>query len=231
MNATNRALNRGLLLVVGVVLATAGAALILTASRSAWLGRAGDALPSVEALAEPTITLAEGVRIPLVLVVAGGAAVVLVIALGAFIATRGGGRTATVVNVDNGLVSVDRSVADAVLAGALRERADVLGVRTRSYLVKASPMIALRIRARRGADLPRILRAAEAAVAEWDALAGREVPVMVHIADRRWVDAWRASTRVRESTNRPAEDGGRNRVPEEALRRAGRDIERERNER
>lgn len=200
MNATNRVLNRGLLLVVGIVLAAAGAALIIAAAAPVWFAPVANAADRIarEAM-RPTVAVTQGADAPVAAIVAAAVALVLSVLLVVFVATRGGGRTATVVRDEAGAgaTEVDRSVAEAVLGGALRERSDVLSAGVASYRVKRSPAIRLAVRCRRGADVARVLRAAEAAVGEWDALAGTDVPVIVHVTDRRWTDRWRSATRVR----------------------------------
>ncbi|WP_306769961.1 CsbD family protein [Microbacterium karelineae] len=223
MNATNRALNRGLLLLVGALLASVGAALVVVSAPPERFGGMRGAIVDASAAAmAPTLDVASGVRVPMAGVIAAAVALVAVIGIIAFIATRGRGHTTTVA-WDEGGTSVDRSVADAVIAGALRDRTDVLSVRTTSAEVRRSPVIGLTLRARRGADLAQIVRAAEHAIEEWDAFAGREVPILVHLAGPRWVDGWHSATRVRGPggasaplTSRP-EIGARRREGDNAM--------------
>ncbi|WP_217178638.1 hypothetical protein [Streptomyces sp. AC495_CC817] len=204
MNATNRVVNRGLLFAAGAVLLVAGVVAILVGIRPGW---AEPALAVVDRAAGQVGAGLDAVRIEL----PGGAALpgpalaLLVVAVlgvvGAlvFLFTRGGGRTADVLRIDasDGRTSVDRTVADAVIGGALGARPDVLSARTSAYRVRRRPAVALTLSVRRGAPLGAVLAAAESAVSDWDALAGESIPVMVHIADPRWRDALRSRTRVR----------------------------------
>ncbi len=203
MNATNRVLNRALLFIVGIMLAAVGAAAMLTAVRppwaqaavaaiAEWVDKAGSALASWGLdLSGATVTLTAAW-------IALGVILVLLILLIVFIATRGGGKTTTVLQVDaeDGTARVDRNVADAVLAGTLRRRPDVLSAHTSSYRVKGKPAIKLTVATRQNTPLPRILQATEDAVADWDALAGSEIPVVLHLTGRSRLEQWRSATRV-----------------------------------
>jgi hypothetical protein len=202
VSSTGRVLNRGLLLFCGLLLAAAGAAAILTGTPSGWAGSVlpADAVGTAASQVRASATnLPEVGGVPGAVVVGLAVAVLLTILLVVFLCTRGARRTTTVLDLDSedGRVRVDRNVADAVLTGALGERTDVLSARTGVYRVKGAPAISLVLTVRRGADLSRVLSAAEDALHEWDALAGVRVPVMVHLSDRGWLDGLRSSTRVR----------------------------------
>lgn len=204
MNATNRFLNRALLLVIGCVLAAGGAALILAAMRPPWasellgfgahLLRRGES--AIEGWTGGAFLSSDG-TVPAVIALV--ALLILLALCIAFITTRGGGRSATVVRVDStqGSTQIDRSIAEAVVAGQLRERADVLSASSASFRVRRAPALIISLRVRQRAELPRVLAAAERAMADWDQLAGSEVPIVVHLAGRTWLDRWRAATRVR----------------------------------
>lgn len=203
MNATNRILNRGVLLIVGLVLAAGGALAVVAGVRPGWaapllddaasaagglLGRLGDWRVGVEG----------GASAPGALIVLLGAGLLCGILALVFLCTRGGGRTAEVLRAESGrgTTAVDRNVADAVLTGVVDERRDVLAVRSAAYRVGGSPALALTVSTRRGAALDAVIAAAETAVQDWDALSGWRSPVLVHLADPRWRDAWRSRARV-----------------------------------
>ena len=201
MSATSRLLNRALLLVGGLVLVASGAAAILTGA-AGWT-RSWLPADSVTAALSPirtwAATLPRTFGVPGAVSVTAAVATLLVILLVVFVITRGGGRTRTVLRLqtDEGATSVDHDLPEAMLARALGERPDVFSARTSVYRVKGEPAIRLTMTMRRGADLARVLSAAELAVREWDTFAGREIPVIVHLADQRWRDRLRASARVR----------------------------------
>lgn len=203
MNATNRLVNRGVLLLIGAGLLVVGAFALAVGARPSW---AGDALAVAVRTSRDLRTRIDEVSVPLlggeidgpvlVLAVLG---LLVAIAAVAFVLTRGGGRTADVVRIagDGGRTAVDRSVADAVIAGALGGRPDVLSARTAAYRVRHQPAVSVTLSVRKGAPLAAVLAAAERAVGEWDVLAGERTPVMIHIADPRWRDALRSRSRVR----------------------------------
>ena len=202
MSATSRLLNRALLLVGGLVLVASGAATILTGAAAGWTRSWLPADPVTAALSPVrtwAATLPRTGGVPGAVTVTAAVATVLVILLVVFVLTRGGGRTRTVLRLqtEEGATSVDHDLPEAMLARALGERPDVFSARTSVYRVKGEPAIRLTMTVRRGADLARVLSAAELAVREWDAFAGREIPVIVHLADQRWRDRLRASARVR----------------------------------
>lgn len=198
MNATNRVLNRGLLLVLGITLLAAGALAMVAGLQpdtlAAWPARAVEAsgmLGSVE--------MSSLGPVPVVAVIALAAALLVVVLLIVFVFTRGKGRTRNVLRVDTdgGRTVVDRNVAEAVLAGTLTARSDVLSARTGTYLVRGERAVELAVTVQPGASPDRVLAAAEAAVDDWDALLGARTPVLVHLADRSWRDGLRSRTRVR----------------------------------
>ena len=204
MNATNRVLNRALLLVFGFALAAVGVAAILAATRPRWAEGAVNTVErwgqgALSDFASWTIQMPGGGNIPIAVPLLLVTAVLLIVLLMVFLATRGGGGTATVLRVgaERGTTEVDRNVAEAMLSARMRERPDVLSAHTSVYLVKRAPAIMLTVTTREGAHMPRVIRAVEGVVTEWDALAGAEIPIVLHLAGRSWIDRWRSATRVR----------------------------------
>lgn len=204
MNATNRAMNRVVLLVAGLVLlaggtAALGAAMLAGGAAPAPLRDVAAALDAATAAAsQPLVDVPGAGRLPLAALVAIGAGVALVILLLVFLCTRGGGGAREIweARAADGRTAVDRSVADALLTTGLADRPDVLSARTAAYRVRRQPAIRLAVTARPGAGLPQVIAAAEAAVDDWDALLGRRMPVVLHLADRRWRDTLHGRTRV-----------------------------------
>lgn len=201
MRSTSRVLNRGLLLLCGLLLAVGGATAILAGrpswSASSWLPaeQAGAAASSARRWAAG---LPDVGGVPGAAVGALAAAVLLTVLLVVFVSTRRRRRTLTVLHfdADDGHTTVDRSVAEALLSGVLSTRPDVLSARTSVHRVRGTEAIGVAVTVRRGADLARVLSAAEEAVGEWDELAGVRVPVLVHLSDRGWLDGLRSSTRA-----------------------------------
>jgi hypothetical protein len=200
MNATNRVLNRAVLLVFGVVMLVAGATAITFGLQPEWAEPWGTRAAEVAStLGEPAIEVTGAGTIPVAALAALAAAALALVLLVVFVFTRGRGRAKSVLRADvaGGRTVVDRNVAEAVLAGTLAERSDVLSARTGAYLVMGTRAVELAVTVQRGASLDRVLAAAEAVVDEWDALLGARVPILVHLADRNWRDALRHRTRVR----------------------------------
>ncbi|RLP72764.1 hypothetical protein D9V32_15060 [Mycetocola tolaasinivorans] len=204
MNATNRIVNRALLLVTGLALAAVGMLLLLASGRFPWLDPAADAVAewgdSVGAWAGSFLF-----EIPGLGEVSGGlligfvAAIVLLVLLIIFLATRGGGRTGTAARreTERGNTEIDARLADDLIAAVLRESTDVLSAHTGVYRVRRAPAIRISLTLRRGAQLPRVLDSVDGALTRWDALVGHEIPVVLHLQGRGWLDRWRSATRVR----------------------------------
>ncbi|MGM1017887.1 MAG: hypothetical protein ACQEW8_10155 [Actinomycetota bacterium] len=203
MNATNRVVNRGVLLLTGLILLALGAMAVVSVWQPVWAQEPIQRLTAVGAGALAVVGGWEfallGLRIPGWLAVAFGAALILLTLLGIFLATRRRGRVAQVLRVsgDDGRTVVDRSVAEAVLADTLAERPDVLSAHTGVWRVRRTNAVRLQVTVARGASLERVLNAAEKAVEDWDSLLGVRVPVLIHLADRSWRDGLRSPARVR----------------------------------
>lgn len=207
MRSNSRVLNRGLLLVCGLLLAAAGTAAVLRDTAlwdapSRWTGSwsAPDVVGrGVSRAGETAATLPAVGGMPGGVLVGLGLALLLASLLVWFVSTRHRGGTTTVLRLkaDGGRTAVDRNVAEALLSAELEERPDVLSARTRVYRVRGTETIDLAVTVRRGADLGRVLAAAEEAVNAWDALAGVRVPVVVRLSGRNWLDGLRSADRVR----------------------------------
>jgi hypothetical protein len=203
MNATNRIVNRGVLLLAGLALFALGAAAVLAVWQPTWAQRPLETVTTIAADALVAVGGWEfalaGVQVPGWLAAALGISLVLLVLLIAFLATRRRGRQPHVLRVsgEDGRTVVDRSVAEEVLAGTLAERPDVLSAHTGVWRVRRENALRLEVTVARGASLGRVLRAAEDAVADWDSLLGVRVPVLIHLADRSWRRGLSAPSRVR----------------------------------
>ncbi|MFE7066389.1 hypothetical protein [Microbacterium sp. NPDC057658] len=129
------------------------------------------------------------------------AAVLLVVLLLAFLLTRRPRRERTLLRLagEGGTTTVDRSVAEQLLAAPLADRADVLAARVTSRKAGREIALGLVVTPRPGAALGQVLAAADAVVQEWDAVTGTRMPVVVHIADRGWRELFRSRQRMRRS--------------------------------
>ena len=204
MNATNRIVNRVVLLIAAMLLLLGGAALLVAGTaangiRFDWAERAADAVSDAWALfAGSTLDIAGIGTVSVAAVVAVAVTLAALVLLVVFLSTRGGGRTSEVWLLDgaDGRTTVDRSVADALLGAPLRDRPDVVSATVAAYLVSGQRAIELSVRVQPTARLEAVIAATEAAVSDWDALLGERTPVVLHLSDRSWRDALRPRTRV-----------------------------------
>lgn len=204
MNSTNRALNRAVLLVFALLLGAAGAVCLVLGIRPSWAeAPLAEAVRVIEAafagMQDAVIEVPGAGEVPIVLIAAFVAALVLAVALIAFVFARGRGGVHEVASerAVDGRTDVDRSVVDAVLAGALASRRDVLSSRTGVYSVKGARTVRLAVTVRRGASLADVITAAERAIKDWDSLLGSEIPILIHLTDRGWLARYRSTVRVR----------------------------------
>ncbi|MBF4570526.1 hypothetical protein ITJ57_17300 [Plantibacter sp. VKM Ac-2880] len=185
MNSTNRFLNRFFILVVGLVVLAAGAALSV-----------GALLPDVQRTISENAERAVGPTTdtmdaqPWILLVAAVAAVVLIVILLWFVLRQGRGHTGTLLQVDEqptkgtptgGRVILDVKLAEQVLEEAIGRNPDVVAVDVTGFRIRKQTALRLTVHARRGASPMELRRDIEAAIHEWDAALGTSTPVVVQI--------------------------------------------------
>ncbi|WP_285042889.1 hypothetical protein [Plantibacter sp. LMC-P-059a] len=185
MNSTNRFLNRFFILVVGLVVLAAGAALSV-----------GALLPDVQRTISENAERAVGPTTdtmdaqPWILWVAAVAAVVLIVILLWFVLRQGRGHTGTLLQVDEqptkgtptgGRVILDVKLAEQVLEEAIGRNPDVVAVDVTGFRIRKQSTLRLTAHARRGASPMELRRDIEAAIHEWDAALGTSTPVVVQI--------------------------------------------------
>ena len=169
MTRSNRVLNRLLLLVLGLVALVTAAALALPLLPGTLAG-----------VRMPRLALGTPGSLALQLTVAS---CVIVIALAlAWIITRGRGRTASAVGGERtDGVTVDVHVIEQLLRDALDRDPDLLGTSVAGFRVRGSSVLRVRLSARRGADLRRLIDAVRRAVDDLDSALGVELPILVHV--------------------------------------------------
>jgi hypothetical protein len=185
MNATNRAMGRIALVVVGLALLVAGVAAILvqTVPQAAdlWHDVARSPLSDlgVDASREGSIAAWSWV-------LAG--AVVLAILAFVVLGGLGGGRIGTVVEDDGaaegvpGSVRVDAAAVQHALSSAIGDLPQVGSLAVDVYRVRRRRAIRITVRPRRGAPPREIAERVEGIVADLDALLGEPLPVLLRIA-------------------------------------------------
>jgi hypothetical protein len=185
MNSTNRFLNRFFILVVGLVVLAAGAALSV-----------GALLPDVQRTISENAERAVGPTTdsmdaqPWILWVAAAVAVLLIVILLWFVLRQGRGHTGTLLQVDEqptkgtptgGRVILDVKLAEQVLEEAIGRNPDVVAVDVTGFRIRKQSTLRLTAHARRGASPMELRRDIEAAIHEWDAALGTSTPVVVQI--------------------------------------------------
>jgi hypothetical protein len=174
MTRSNRTLNRVLLAVVGLLALALAALAVWPIAAPLLHDAAGVSLP-----ATPASALDDRSLTPAVLwSVAGGTVAVLVLCL-AWVLTRGRGRTTTAVRA--GALEIDVHVVEQLLRQALGSEPEIVAVAASAHRVRRVTAVRLRVDARRGADLRRVVDAVDLAVERLDARLGAELPLLVHV--------------------------------------------------
>jgi hypothetical protein len=186
MNGTNRALNRLLVFVIGLVLLAGGAAVAVGALwpdvRDTVSGAASDA-------SGPVSDALSGDQVWILWVVAA-ASLVLILLLVWFALRQGHGQTGELLTVDEGSsrdeptggrLVIDAKVAEQVLEEALADTAGIVSIDVTAFRVKGENVLRVTANARKGASPVEIRRSIDQAVSRWDALLGAETPVVIQI--------------------------------------------------
>jgi hypothetical protein len=186
MNGTNRALNRLLVFVIGLVLLAGGAAVAVGALwpdvRDTVSGAASDA-------SGPVSDALSGDQVWILWVVAA-ASLVLILLLVWFALRQGHGQTGELLTVDEGSsrdeptggrLVIDAKVAEQVLEEALADTAGIVSIDVTAFRVKGENVLRITANARKGASPVEIRRSIDQAVSRWDALLGAETPVVIQI--------------------------------------------------
>jgi len=186
MNDTNRALNRLVVFVVGLVLLLAGAAV---AAGALWPDVQQTVSDGASDATGPVTDALSGGQ-AWILWVTAAACLVLALLLVAFVVRQGGGRTSTLIDLSEhddrhsptgGHVVVDAKVAANVLEEALSGTPGVLAADVVAFRVKGENVLRVTVDARRGASPVDLRRAVDEAVSRWDDLLGTVTPVVVQI--------------------------------------------------
>ena len=186
MSNTNRALNRLLLGLAGLLLVVAGA---VTAAAGLMPGVASGWETAGTALTEHARAAVAAAPLPgparswwAVAYVAG-----LLLAAGlcvAWLASQGGGRTPRLAREEDSgqcATAVDAGLVDAAVAQALEGNLLVLGSAVTAWESRHGTGLRLRLQARKGASPRELADTAEDLIRGVDALLGRPVPVLVRI--------------------------------------------------
>jgi hypothetical protein len=187
MNDTNRAANRFVILVCGLVLLVGGAAVaafgIVPAVQDAWADAAVSVGDQVSRWLQQTPLGGTGVSwiMPAVLLVL----LVLAILLVVFIARQGGGRTGRAVTEptgDQGTTIVDAAVAEHLLQVAVAARPEFVGSHVSTYRVRRTPVLKVSVTCRRGVSPKDAATSVEGSLLALDEVLGRRLPALIQIS-------------------------------------------------
>jgi len=175
VNATNRGLNRTLLLVVGIVLLVVGAAVATAAAVPDWLAVWIDGVASVDLAFDPSQ--------PATLAIVLAVCVVVIALLVVFVVRQGRGHARTLVHRGGaaGSVDVDAKVAATLIEAALADHPAVSSVDVSGYRVRRTPALKIALSLRKGSSPSDVRVAVDRVVERWDAVLGSEVPVLITI--------------------------------------------------
>ncbi|TFB75897.1 hypothetical protein E3O06_04460 [Cryobacterium glaciale] len=187
MNNTNRALNRSLILVAGLLLLAAATMLGLlatpTAIADAW-GRVADSVRTTVAGWLQATPLAATGHSWLWIAALALLAVVVGLLLG-FIVRQGRGHSGRLISeqtTDWGSTQVDSAVAEQMLQEALTERPEFLSTRVSTYRVARGAVLKISVTCRRGRDPADVVRIVEQALTALDDLLGLRIPALLQIS-------------------------------------------------
>ncbi|QWT24599.1 hypothetical protein KPL76_04225 [Subtercola sp. PAMC28395] len=199
MNSTNRALNRALLLVAGLVMIGIGGMAMLLAGSQPFAGAWRSAAPAVTAtvdgwlLATPLAALGHSWLL--------AAAVVLLIAAAAlvtFALRQGGGHTRRLLDGPStaaGSTVVEAGVAEQLLGDALQARPELLSSRVSTYRVRGQSVLKISVTCRRGVSPTETARTIENLLVSLDEQLGARIAAVIQLGGGFRVRA-SASTRL-----------------------------------
>jgi len=178
VNATNRGLNRTLLLVVGIVLLVVGAAVATAAAVPDWLAAWIDGVASVDLAFDPSQPATLAIVLAVCVVV-----IALLVVFVVFVVRQGRGHARTLVHRGGtaGSVDVDAKVAATLIKAALADHPAVSSVDVSGYRVRRTPALKIALSLRKGSSPSDVRVAVDRVVERWDAVLGSEVPVLITI--------------------------------------------------
>ncbi|MGA1838813.1 hypothetical protein VD659_17985 [Herbiconiux sp. 11R-BC] len=187
MNSTNRAANRLLILIVGLLLLAVGAAsaaaVLLPAVRDGWTGATGQVTDQVSSWLQQTPL--GGTRVSWIMPALLLLAVIGVIVLIVFIARQGRGHTGVAVREptsEHGTTVVESAVAEHALQDAIAGRPEFVASHVSTYRVKRTPVLKISVTCRRGVSPADAAAIVDDAVRALDVLLGRPLPALVQIS-------------------------------------------------
>ena len=187
MNNTNRALNRSVVVLAGLVLLTVGALLGLLAAQpmvqDAWTAAAETVRATVAGWLQAT-PLA-GTERSWLWIVALLPLVAVVGMMFSFILRQGHGHSGHLISENTtvwGATQVDSAVAEQAIQHALGERPEFLSTRVSTYRVAREAVLKVSVTCRRGTSPTEVVRIVEQVLRAFDELLGRPIPTLLQIS-------------------------------------------------
>ncbi|WP_104193474.1 hypothetical protein [Cryobacterium sp. Y82] len=187
MNNTNRALNRSVILLTGLVLLAAATLLGLLAIqvtlRDAWTSVTERVGGTVAGWLETTPL--GGTQKSWIWIVLLALLLAIVVLLLSFILRQGRGHSGHLISehtTDWGTTQVDSAVAEQALHNALSEHPEFLSTRVSTYRVASDAVLKVSVTCRRGTSPTDVVRVVEQALHALDELLGLRIPAVLQIS-------------------------------------------------
>lgn len=184
MNSTNRAANRLLLLITGIVLLAAAAVALTLAIVPAVLTAWGTQASSITTSAPDWVGGSVLGTVSWLTLGIGLVAVVLAILLIVFILKQGQGRTSRVLEQHSGgtgATLIDLGVPKALLEQDLSDRPEFITSRISAYRVRRTPTLKVSVQCRRGISPVDAAETVTRSLEGLDAIIGERIPALVQI--------------------------------------------------
>jgi hypothetical protein len=187
MNNTNRALNRTLTVLIGLILLAAGAAVIAIATipvvRTNYRSGAGSVRRQLEAALSDHPLASTGTSWIWIAVLAVLLAITILLIV--FITRQGHGQHGTLyLGQPNAgaTTQIDSAVAEELIQHDLADRPELLSSRVTTYLVRKTPVLKVSVTCRRGVSPRNAVTIVENALVAMDAVLGIQVPALIQIS-------------------------------------------------
>ena len=187
MNNTNRAANRTLIFIVGLIFVVVGAAAALLGINADIRDAYTDVAPTVRQNVADFMSDAaiSGTSVTWWHVAALALIVLVVVLLVVFIFRQGHDHTVRFVNdnkTEHGETIIDSRVAEQLMLESLDNRPELVSCRVTTYLIKDTPVLKVSALARRGVSPIAVVNLVEERLAALDEVLGSHVLASVHVS-------------------------------------------------
>lgn len=189
MNGTPRAINRALLIVIGLIFTGAGLHLVLVETVSAYAAAAHRATGGIGASIQGLLdsTTLPGQKDSWLWIGATVLMIVLVLLMLWWISVQGKGKTGIFAREYQeegmrGIVELTGAVPEQAIKSALASRTDIVGVSVSTWTARGDAGLRIKVMPRQGAAPLRIAEDLDLLAAELQQTLGRGGPVVIHLA-------------------------------------------------